>query len=212
MYSFMVNYIERVNKSKLKKGEPELTQKEKEKIEHTINDLINLKGYNIGTLTINHNVDEEKVADIFTRVNSGGVKLTENDFILTLISVNDPDLRDNIEKFCNNNKQAVIKLMNLEPKHVIRIAMAYIFKRGRLKYAYQVLRGIELKKGSNKIEDETAKRTAFTELRFGLKNVLNIENWNQFEKAIISAGYLNETNITSTNALIASYILYLIGK
>lgn len=212
MYSFMVNYIGKVNDSRIKKGEPELTQEEKEKIEHTINDLISLRGYNIGTLTINHSVDEEKVADIFTRVNSGGVKLTENDFILTLISVNDPDLRDNIEQFCENNKQAVIKLMNLEPKHVVRIAMAYIFKRGRLKYAYQVLRGIELKRGSTKIEDEEAKRTAFADLREGLENVLNIENWNQFEKAIISAGYLNETNITSTNALIASYILYLIGK
>ena len=212
MYSFIGNYIEKVNDSRLKKEEPELLPEEKEKLEHTINDLINLRGYHIGTLTINRDVDEEKVADIFTRVNSGGVKLTENDFILTLISVNDPDLRDDIEHFCEDNKQAVIKLMNLEPKHIIRIAMAYIFKRGRLKYAYQVLRGIELKRGSTKIEDEEAKRNAFADLREGLENVLNIENWNQFEKAIISAGYLNETNITSTNALIASYILYLIGK
>ena len=39
--------------------------------------------------------------------------------------------------------------MNLEPKHIIRVAMAYIFKRARLKYAYQVLRGIELKRGVN---------------------------------------------------------------
>lgn len=212
MYSFIGNYIDRVNDSRIKKNESELLPEEKEKIEHTINDLINLRGYHIGTLTINRDVDEEKVADIFTRVNSGGVKLTENDFILTLISVNDPDLRDDIEEFCEKNKHAVIKLMNLEPKHIVRIAMAYIFKRGRLKYAYQVLRGIELKRGSNKIENEEAKKTSFANLREGLENVLNIENWNQFEKAIISAGYLNETNITSTNALIASYILYLIGK
>jgi len=211
-YSFIGNYIEKVNDNRIKKGEAELNLEEKSKIEHTISDLINLKGYHIGTLTINQNVDEEKVADIFTRVNSGGVKLTENDFILTLISVNDPDLRDDIERFCEANKKAVVKLMNLEPKHIIRVAMAYIFKRGRLKYAYQVLRGIELKRGSNKIEDEEAKRSAFTALRNGLGNVLNIENWNQFIKAIISAGYLNDTNITSSNALIASYTLYLIGK
>lgn len=211
-YSFIGNYIDRVNESRTKKEESELTLEDKAKIERTISDLINLRSYHIGTLTINQEVDEEKVADIFTRVNSGGVKLTENDFILTLISVNDPDLRDDIEKFCEQNKHAVIKLMELEPRHIVRVAMAYIFKRGRLKYAYQVLRGIELKRGSNKIEDAEAKKTAFADLRAGLENVLNIENWNQFIKAIISAGYLTDTNITSTNALIAAYIIYLIGK
>ena len=56
------------------------------------------------------------------------------------------------------NQNLNLKLMSLEPKHIIRIAMAYIFKRGRLKYAYQVLRGIELKRGSNKMENETAKQ------------------------------------------------------
>ena len=119
---------------------------------------------------------EEVVADIFTRVNSGGVKLTENDFILTLISVNEPSLRDNIELFCSENKNSKVKLMNLEPKHIIRVAMAYVFKRARLKYAYQVLRGIELKRGSNKVENVEAKRRAFELLNVGLNNVLNIKN------------------------------------
>lgn len=211
-FRFVGNYINKINDSRLKKGELELSEEVTDKIEHAVSDLLLLKNYPIGTLIINQYVDEEKVADIFTRVNSGGVKLTENDFILTLISVNDPDLRDNIETFCENNKKASVKLMDLEPRHIIRVSMAYIFKRGRLKYAYQVLRGIEMKRGSNKIEDQAAKRSAFVDLRSGLENVLNIENWNQFLKTIISAGYLNATNITSTNAFIASYTLYLIGK
>ena len=208
----VTNYINNLNESKKNKEYLELTDEENEKIENSISSLLKLKNYTIGTLTIDLDVDEEVVADIFTRVNSGGVKLTENDFILTLISVNDPSLRDNIEKFCVDNKNNKMKLMNLEPKHIIRVAMAYIFKRARLKYAYQVLRGIELKRGSNKIEDVETKRKAFELLRNGLDNVLNIENWNQFIKSIISAGYLTETNITSSNALIASYTLYLIGK
>lgn len=208
----VTNYINNLNESRKSKEDFELTDEECEKIENSITSLLKLKHYTIGTLTINLNVDEEVVADIFTRVNSGGVKLTENDFILTLISVNNPELRDNIEMFCSKNKDSNIRLMNLEPKHIIRVAMAYIFKRARLKYAYQVLRGIELKRGSNKIEDDDAKRKAFEDLSVGLDNVLNIENWNQFKKSILSSGYLNETNITSTNALIASYTLYLIGK
>lgn len=208
----ITNYIKSLNENRKNKGEEELSDVETEKVENSISSLLQLRNYPIGTLIINSNVDEEVVADIFTRVNSGGIKLTENDFILTLISVNDPSLRDNIESFCYENKKSNIKLMNLEPKHIIRVAMAYIFKRARLKYAYQVLRGIELKRGLNKIEDINTKKMAFESLRNGLKNVLNIENWNQFIKTIISSGYLTETNITSSNALIATYTLYLIGK
>jgi hypothetical protein len=36
---------------------------------------------------IGHEVDEESVAEIFLRVNSGGTPLTQADFILTLLSV-----------------------------------------------------------------------------------------------------------------------------
>jgi|GEM_PF-5352920 len=48
-------------------------------------DLLALESFSIPTLEINGNADEESVADIFVRVNSGGEKLGEDDFILTLI-------------------------------------------------------------------------------------------------------------------------------
>lgn len=209
---YVNNYIDRLNESKVSKNEPPLSEDEEEKIDSVIHGVYDLKDYPIGTLTINLNVDEETVAHIFTRVNSGGRKLTENDFILTLISVNDPMLRDDIENFCLEHNKDNIQLIDLEAKHIVRVAMAYIFKRARLKYAYQILRGIDLKRGVNKIENEEAKNNAFADLRIGLENVLNIENWQSFIKTVLSSGYINKSLISSQNTIIASYVIYLIGK
>ena len=64
-----------------------LTDGEKQLIQQNIMDLLSLGNFSIPTLEINGNSDEESVADIFVRVNSGGEKLGEDDFILTLISV-----------------------------------------------------------------------------------------------------------------------------
>lgn len=211
---FINTFISNLNESRQNKQINKLTEEEENIIEETINEVLGLKKYTIGTLTINFDIEEETIADIFTRVNSGGCKLTENDFILTLISVNDPKLRDNIEKFCreNNNEANSIKLIELEPKHLVRVAMAFIFKRARLKYAYQVLRGIDLKRGTNKQESEEAKKDAFQNLRDGLENVLCKENWQGFIKAIMSSGYINKNMISSNNTLIGCYTIYLIGK
>ena len=56
-------------------------------IDESISEVLKLRDYPINALVINGDGDEKSVADIFTRVNSGGVKLNENDFIMTLISV-----------------------------------------------------------------------------------------------------------------------------
>jgi hypothetical protein len=56
-------------------------------IEDNINLLLNLEDYSLPTLEISATADEQDVADIFVRVNSGGQKLNENNFIETLISV-----------------------------------------------------------------------------------------------------------------------------
>ena len=63
-----------------------MTDEEEDRIEDSINALLNLSDYSLPTLEISYNADEEDVADIFVRVNSGGQSLTENNFIQTLIS------------------------------------------------------------------------------------------------------------------------------
>lgn len=71
-----------------------LTDEEEDRIEDNINALLNLSDYSLPTLEISYTADEEDVADIFVRVNSGGQSLTENNFIQTLISVYENETSD----------------------------------------------------------------------------------------------------------------------
>lgn len=77
-------FIKEVNESRNKKGVPLLTDEEEDRIENNINALLNLSDYSLPTLEISYTADEEDVADIFVRVNSGGQSLTENNFIQTI--------------------------------------------------------------------------------------------------------------------------------
>lgn len=123
-----------------------------------MNNLNNFKltilQYPFPVLKINSDADEEDVADIFVNINSGGTKLNQSDFILTLVSVHYPEGREMIEKFCKDTKKHIddIKedicnpIISFDPSDIVRVAMSYGFKRGRLKYGYKLLRGADLDK------------------------------------------------------------------
>lgn len=95
---FRRDYIQRVNESRQKNNLSELTDAEKDHIEDSINDLLNLESYSLPTLKISSKADEEDVSEIFVRVNSGGQKLTEKNFIETLLAVFDNEVHDKINK------------------------------------------------------------------------------------------------------------------
>ncbi len=78
---FRRQYIKNVNAAREKNKEPLLTEDEEIAVEDSINDLLNLSIYSLPTLRISALADEEDVSDIFVRVNSGGQKLTEKNFI-----------------------------------------------------------------------------------------------------------------------------------
>ena len=42
--------------------------------------------------------------------------------------------------------------------------------------------------------------------------VMNLNNWHAFINLFAAAGYLSDKLVSSTNAVVYSYILYLIGK
>jgi hypothetical protein len=76
-------FIKDRNSGRQKNGKAILTDDEEEIIETNINDLLNLSIYTLPTLRINAKATEEDVAEVFVRVNSGGQKLTEKNFIET---------------------------------------------------------------------------------------------------------------------------------
>ena len=158
------HFIREANEGRSKKEFPLLTDEEEDRIEDSINALLNLSDYSLPTLEISYNADEENVADIFVRVNSGGQSLTENNFIQTLISVYENETSDKINTFAAASRIPAANtsyntLLAIEPSHLIRMAVGFGFKRARLKYAYMLLRGKNLETG--KFSDEVRHDNAF---------------------------------------------------
>ena len=211
---FRKAYIKIVNEGRTKNNEEELTEDEEDCIEENINDLLNLGIYSLPILKINSKANEEDVADIFVRVNSGGQNLTEKNFIETLIAVYDNAVHDKINKFCADsripaNGTSFNQILQVDPSHLIRMSVGVGFRRARLRYVYMLLRGKNLKTGeiTQNIREENLKI-----FKDSLDIVTNLNNWHAFMNLFASAGYLKGSFVASSNAVVFSYVLYLIGK
>lgn len=211
---FRKAYIKAVNENRTKNSESKLIEDEEDIIEENINDLLDLERYSLPTLSISSKADEEDVADIFVRVNSGGQNLTEKNFIETLLAVYDNEIYEKINKFCEEsriptNKTSFNQILEVDPAHLIRMAVGVGFRRARLRYVYMLLRGKNLKTGEITKEVREKNLSIF---RNSLDMVTNLNNWHAFMNLFSSAGYLKGSFVASTNAVVFSYILYLIGK
>ncbi len=214
VFSFGRSYIATVNASRGKKNLPPLTEAEEDRVFTNINNLLGLRNYDLPTVAINSNASEEDVAEIFVRVNSGGQKLMEKNFIETLLAVYDNDVLRKISEFCEaarlpQDKSAYNTIIKPEPAHLIRAAVAVGFDRARLKYAYMLMRGRNLQTGVTSQETQIENLAKF---RDAMERVTNLNNWHDFLNLFPAAGYLNDTLVTSANAVVYSYALYLIGK
>ena len=211
---FRREFITNLNESRERKGGQTLTDEEEESIEANLNELLNLRDYVIPTLQITTNADEEEVSDIFKRVNSGGQKLNENNFIETLIAVYDTQIFDKIQAFCHESRvakdgTAYNHIMEVNPQHLIRIAVGLGFRRARMRYAYMLLRGRDLDTGITSAEIREKHLSIF---RTALDTALDLNNWHSFLNLFGEAGYMNRNYVASTYVVIYGYVLYLIGK
>lgn len=208
------NLYKRMDEGRQKKGEPILTDEERDVIEDNINLLLNLRNYTIPTLRILSKADEEDVAEIFRRVNSGGQNLNENNFIETLLAVYDNDIHDKIMRFCAEsripaNGTSYNHIIQADPSHIIRVAIAYGFHRARMKYGYKLLRGNDLESG---VVSEETRQQNFQIFKEALERVVNLNDWHSFLNLFAKAGYLNKDQVRSDYAVVFSYVFYLIGK
>lgn len=211
---FRKAFIKSANESREKNNENLLTEDEEDLIEKNINDLLNLGIYSLPTLKINSKADEQDVADIFVRVNSGGQTLTEKNFIETLIAVYDNDVHNKINQFCAASrvpadKTSYNQILFVDPSHLIRMSVGVGFRRARLRYAYMLLRGKNLKTGEI---TQTVREDNLRIFKNSLDIVTNLNNWHSFMNLFVSAGYLKSSFVASSNAVVFSYVLYLIGK
>lgn len=214
VFSFGRNYVATVNASREKKNLPPLTEAEEDQVHSNIHNLLGLRNYDLPTVAINNNASEEDVAEIFVRVNSGGQKLNETNFIETLLAVYDNDVLHKISEFCQaaslpQEKSSYNAIIKPEPAHLIRAAVAVGFDRARLKYAYMLMRGRDLQTGVTSQETQAKNLTKF---RDALGQVTDLNNWHDFLNLFLAAGYLNKTLVRAPIAVVYSYALYLIGK
>ena len=211
---FRRGVINRMNEGRKRSEQPELTDEEKDRIEDNINSLLSLRNYTIPTLRILSKADEEDVAEIFRRVNSGGRNLNENNFIETLLAVYDNEIHDKIKQFCAESRVAANStsynhIIEVDPSHIIRVAIAFGFHRARMKYGYKLLRGDDLEAGITSAETREKNMQIFRE---SLHHVINLNDWHAFINLFSEAGYLGKDMMRSNYVVVFSYVFYLMGK
>lgn len=89
------------------------------------------------------------------------------------------------------------------------MAVGVGFRRARLRYAYMLLRGKNLETGVFSDEERQANLDKFKE---ALNRVMNLNNWHAFINIIAEAGYISNKLIASANAVVFSYVLFLIAS
>ena len=211
---FRNDYIKGLDEARKKNGKQPLDDDERAEVENGINELLDLETkYLIPVLTIKH-ANEEQMSQIFIRVNSGGTKLTEDDFIMTLLSVYEPQTRQRIEDWCEASHKpgtstSYNPLLVVKPSHVIRSAVGLGFGRGRLRYARLILNGRDLTTG---VTSAALRAKNFGLYDDALDKVLNLNDWHAFINALGEAGYLNRGMVSSENTIPLSYTISLIAK
>ena len=80
-FTFIEGFLARLKERR------DLSFHEERKIPVAIGRLAKLEDYPITAMEISYSVDEDRVAEIFVRINSKGTPLNQADFILTLMSV-----------------------------------------------------------------------------------------------------------------------------
>lgn len=215
---FATNAYDSIDKyiAKFKNKKPDELLDDK-KIKENIGRVASIINYPFSALELSSDLDPEEVAEIFVRINSRGKTLSQSDFILTIMSVYWDEGRKELEEFSkasdipSDGKASPYNYINIKPKpeDLLRSIVGYSFLRGRLKYAYLILKGRDLE---NKTTSDAKRDENFAIFKDGQDKALDLTNWHDFIKIVHSTGFINEYLIGSKTAFYATYALYLIGK
>jgi hypothetical protein len=196
--------------------EAELDEAEQDLLDERVNRVHDLRDFRFQVVELSAAAGEEQVAEIFVRINSEGVQLKQADFILTLMSVHWEAGREQLEAFSRaavdpnaaapNPKNPFI---TPRPDQLLRVGVAVGFQRARLQHVYNLLRGKDLETG---VVDRGRREHQFGVLADAQAQALDLTNWHEFLKSLRAAGFRSRKMITSDNAVLFSYALWLIGR
>jgi hypothetical protein len=192
----------------------------------------------VGVIELAENLDIETVTEIFIRVNSAGSALSQADFAMSKIAVNETygghDLRKAIDYFCHlaqhpgfygvlerNDPQfassdyfAKMAWLRHENDDIYDPAYTDML---RVAFTTEFRRGklqdlVALLSGRNfetKQFEEAVTEEAFKRLRGSVLRFINETHFKRFVMIVRSAGFVDSSLIGSQNALNFAYILYL---
>jgi hypothetical protein len=196
----------------------EVSDHEEDELSEAIDWLYDLRNYPFTVLELSSTVSAEDVADVFVRINSKGTPLNVPDFILTLMSVFWEEGRVALEEFSRASKTTPPTgsspsphnpFIQPNPDQMLRVAIGFGFRRARLQNVYSILRGKDLVTGQFSVE---RREQQFATLASAQARTLSLQNWAEFLKTLVRAGYSNGGMIPAKNSILYSYVFYLIGK
>lgn len=194
-------------------------------LEKVFEKLYKISGFPFQVVELEADVEPEKVAEIFVRVNSEGVRLSQADFILTRLSVFWDIGREEIEEFSRNShltpetvSERTGKKVSWTPKNhyiepspgqILRVIVAVGMNRGRLANAYAALKARDPQ--TRLVVPENRDRELGL-LKKVQPAVLNPTNWNDFLHCLGLAGFRSKGMVSSKNTLLYTYVLWLKGR
>ena len=209
-------------------------------VEENLEKLKAITTNQVGIIDLASSLDIETVTEIFIRVNSEGVALSQADFVMSKIAANETYggniLRKAIDYFCHlaqhpsflgtvQKDEAFVKsefypkLKWLggtvddiyDPSYTDMLRVAFTSEFGRGRLQDLVA----LLSGRNfetkQYEDEIAKES-FARLSRGIHQFINQTHFERFTMIIRSAGFITADLISSQNAINFAYIMYLHGR
>lgn len=216
------DYLEKLEE---RHGGERLPRETERHVENAINRLNRVLSYQFQVVQLKDTVSREIVADIFVRINSEGVKLSSSDFILTWLSVFWEQGREELEEFAKASRFSPQELSSIfgtnvswTPKNafitlstgnVLRVVVAVGNKRAQLQDAYNALRGRD-RRTRKIVPEEREKQLEM--LKSGQGRALNPTHWDEFLKVLERAGIRTHKMVTSKNAVLFGYAIWLIGR
>ena len=126
------------------------------------------------------------------------------------------DGRNQLELFCNKTRKPSSMeaspfnyFIHPDPDQMLRVEIGLGFRRARLKNVYSILRGKDL---DTEEFSEDQRELQFYILREAQEYTLDLQNWHEFLKILLRAGYKSSQMISSQMAILFAQTFYLIGK
>lgn len=211
---------------------------DKKQVRTAFSTLMNIPKKQIGIIELAPDLDIDTVTEIFIRINSKGVVLSQADFAMSKIASNTeyggPELRKAIDYFCHLaiapdfythitendaefagtdffQKMQWLKTENedlYDPNYTDLIRVAFTSQFNRGRLADLV----SLLSGRNfetRVYEDIIAEQSFATLKVGINQFINETNFKRFLMIVKSAGFISPKLIRSQSALNFAYTVYL---